>query len=57
MHQEMQGDEHRCVGQNLINMEQEPMQSVFQQGPDHIAKEETGNCFCIRLARDGRNVG
>jgi hypothetical protein len=42
MRQEMQRQENRSIRQQAIDMEQEPMEAVFQQGPDHVSQEETG---------------
>lgn len=41
MHQEMQGQEHRRVGQPLIDVEEEPMQGVLEERPDDVADKET----------------
>jgi hypothetical protein len=42
MRQEMQRQENRSIRQQSIDMEQESMKAVFQQGPDNVSQEETG---------------
>jgi hypothetical protein len=37
----MKGKVKRSVRKNLVYMEQESMEEVFQQGPDEISEEET----------------
>lgn len=39
--QEMESQEHRLVGQPLVDMEQEAMERVFEYGPNEVAEEET----------------
>lgn len=48
--QEMQHKERRLIRQQFIDVEEEPMEKVFQHGPDNIAGEEAEKGFrkCIR---------
>jgi len=41
VHQKMKCKANWSVGKDLVYMEQESMEEVFQQGPDEISKEET----------------
>lgn len=46
MHQEVQHEEHRAIREYLVNMEQEAMKKIFQNGPDDIPEEEANNRLC-----------
>lgn len=39
--QEVQHEEERPIGQSLLDVEQETVQGVLEQGPDEVAEEET----------------
>ncbi len=52
MHQEVESEERRCVWKNFIDVEQKPVQGVFQQCPDEIAKEETEHRLHYRIRSD-----
>lgn len=38
MHQEVKGKESGSVGEVEVNMEEEPVEGVFQESPDDVAK-------------------
>lgn len=38
--QEMQHEENWAIGQPIVNMKQEPVQTVLEYGPDYVAREE-----------------
>lgn len=40
MQQEMKHKEERLIREIFIDMEQEPMNSILQQGPDEVPSEE-----------------
>lgn len=45
MHCEVKHKEYGPVRQYLVNMKQEAMQKIFQNGPNEIPEEETHNCL------------
>jgi len=52
MHQEMKHEENWLIGKPLVDVEQEPMHCVFQNGPDDISEEETNQCLRDRVCGD-----
>ena len=46
VHQEMQHKKDWLVREPIVYVEQEPMQRIFQNGPDEISEEET--CQSLR---------
>jgi hypothetical protein len=48
----MEHEENRPVRKNLINVEQESVEKIFQQRPDEISKKETWKNFRPRFKRD-----
>ena len=54
VHQEVQHEEQRSVGEQSINVEDESMKEVLQKRPNDIAHEETHESFGIGF-RGGRS--
>lgn len=52
MHQEMQREELRPIRQPVVNVEQEPMECIFQYRPDDISNEETHHSLSDRIWRN-----
>jgi len=50
MEQEMQHEEDRPIWEHFVDMEQETMHAIFQNGPDYVSREEAQNGLdeCIR---------
>ena len=56
VHEEVQKDEGRRVWKELIDVEQEPMHNIFQDGPDDIPHEEAPHCLCNGITRNEADV-
>lgn len=54
MHQEMQREERRPIGQQVINMEQEAMKGVLECRPDDVSCEEAHYSLSDGLGRNGK---
>jgi len=47
VHQEMQHEEERSIGEQTINVEDKSMKEVLQKRPNDIANEETHESFGV----------
>jgi hypothetical protein len=52
MHQKMKHEETGSVRKDLVNVEQESVEEVFQHCPDKVSKEEAGKNFRPGFQRD-----
>ena len=48
MHEEVHRQSHGMVGEQEVDVEQEPVEDVFEDGPDDVAQEECRDCVCER---------
>ena len=55
MQQEVDHQELGMIRQIIVDMKQEPMEPVFEQRPDEIAKDEAQDGFEIRLSGKGED--
>ena len=39
VHQEVQGKEERCIGEHLVDVEEEAMEDILQERPDEVTEE------------------
>ena len=51
MHEEVHRQSHGMVGEQEVDVGQEPVEDVLEDGPHDVAQEECRDCVC------GRNTG
>ena len=56
VHQEVEGKERGRVGKVEVNMEEEPVEGIFQERPDNVAKEEASSRLREGGQREGQEV-
>jgi hypothetical protein len=54
MKQEMQHEKKGSIGQPVVNMKEEPVQGIFEQGPDYVSCEEAQHGLDNRAHRNTR---
>lgn len=54
MKQEMQHEKKGSIGQPVVNMKEEPVQGIFEQGPDYVSCEEAQHGLDNRAHRNAR---
>lgn len=57
MQQEVQCQEYRLVRQVIVDVEQEPVESVLQNGPHNVAEEEAQHGFDIGIDWERQDGG
>ena len=57
MQKEVQQNRNGMVGKEIINVEQEAMEHIFQNRPDEVSKEDARSGFCECLGGDAREDG
>lgn len=57
MGQEMQQDEHGLIGEVVVEVEEEAVEGVLEDGPDEVAEEEACEGLGPGVERDGGEGG
>ena len=51
MEQKVQSQENRMIGQEVVDVEEEPVQPILQYRPDEVAKQEAEQSLDDRVRR------